>query len=385
MAGPEVPFVNELCSDFGIEYPIFAFSHCRDVVAAVSRAGGMGVLGILAMPPDQIEIELDWLDRHSGGRPYGVDVVVPVNTVDREQKLTDPATVRRRLRAMIPDAHWEYAEKLMAEHGVPSMTAQEREERYGGADSATGGLTASGGAEQIDTVLGRRPPFVVSALGPPPASMIERVHAYGGKVGTLVGKPHQAARGARAGVDVIIAQSYEAAAHTGEIGSMVLTPDVVDAVGDVPVLAAGGIGSGRQMAAAMSLGAQGVWTGSIWLTTTESESEPAAIRRMLGMTATDTVRSRAQTGKPNRQMRTAWTEAWDDPKGPGSLPMPLQYILYAEYTDRARRAGVYDLVGTPVGQVVGRMSAVRSVATVLQEIVEEYIATVERMSAVLEG
>jgi len=375
--------VNELCADFGIEYPIFAFSHCRDVVAAVSRAGGMGVLGIVAFSPEQIDIELDWLDQHSGGRPYGVDVVVPVSTVDRDKQLAGSASRPRELRAMIPPSHWDYAESLMAEHGVPTLTAQERDERYGDGDATTGGFTASGGRDQIAAVLARRPPFLVSALGPPPIEVVEQVHAYGGKVGTLVGKPHQAVRGAQAGVDVIICQSYEAAAHTGEIGSMVLTPDVVDAVGDVPVLAAGGIGSGRQMAAAMCLGAQGVWTGSIWLTTQESETEPALVDRMLAMSATDTVRSRAQTGKPNRQMRTAWTEAWDAPEGPGALSTPLQYILYREYTDRAKRAGARELVGGPVGQVVGRMNKVRSVADVMQEMVEEYIATVERMAAVL--
>jgi NAD(P)H-dependent flavin oxidoreductase YrpB (nitropropane dioxygenase family) len=373
--------VNKLCEDFGIEYPIFAFSHCRDVVAAVSRAGGMGVFGVLAYSPEQIEIELDWLDRHSAGRPYGVDVVVPVKTVDREQNLTGPAD---DLRALIPAEHWEFAESLMAEHGVPRMTAQERDAVYGRANPTTAGFTAGGGAEQIDVVLAHRSPFVVSALGPPPAYLVDRVRGYGGKVGTLVGTVPQAVRGVDAGADVIICQSYEAAAHTGEIGSMVLTPDVVDAVGEVPVLAAGGIGSGRQMAAAMSLGAKGVWTGSVWLTTKESSADPRMVERMIAMGASDTVRSRAQTGKPNRQMRTAWTQAWDDPRSPGPLPAPLQYILYAEYLDRARRAGVLELVGGPVGQIVGRMNRVRSVADVLGEIVEEYISTIERMAAVLQ-
>ena len=377
--------MNRLCDELGIEYPIFAFSHCRDVVAAVSRAGGMGVLGILAYSPEEIEVELDWLDAHSAGRPYAVDVVVPVTTVDRERNLTGPTD----LKALIPAEHWEYAEALMEKYGVPRMTAEEREAAYGGTDAATAGFTAAGGAEQIEVVLARRSPLVVSALGPPPPYLVDRVHEYGGKVGTLIGKPHQAVRGAEAGVDVIIAQSYEAAAHTGEIGSMVLTPDVVDAVADtgrdVAVLAAGGIGSGRQMAAAMSLGAQGVWTGSLWLTTQESGTEPRQVERMLRMGPSDTVRSRAQTGKPNRQFRTAWTEAWDSPEGPGSLPAPLQYILYAQYTDRARRAGVDELVGSPVGQIVGRMTKVRSVAEVMGSMVEEYIATIERMSAILDG
>jgi NAD(P)H-dependent flavin oxidoreductase YrpB (nitropropane dioxygenase family) len=160
---------------------------------------------------------------------------------------------------------------------------------------------------------------------------------------------------------------------------MVLIPDVVDAVGDLPVLAAGGIGCGRQMAAAMALGAQGVWTGSIWLTTAEAGGDDRIKQRMLGMKATDTVRSKAQTGKPNRQMRTAWTQAWDDPTGPGALPMPLQYLLFEEYTARARRAGVDELVGTSVGQIVGRMNSVKPAGRLVLDIIEEYLETVERM------
>ncbi|WP_250212876.1 NAD(P)H-dependent flavin oxidoreductase [Acrocarpospora catenulata] len=370
--------MNKFASDFGIEYPIFAFSHCRDVVAAVSRAGGVGVLGILAMQPEQIAIEMKWLDDNCAGKPYGVDVVIPVRTVDRESGLTDAAAVTDDLAAMIPAGHRAYAEALMEKFGVPPAPPATHQDGHG---FTTAGFTAAGGAQQIDAVLEGNASFLVSALGPPPADIVEAAHRKGIKVGTLVGKPHQAARSAATGVDFIIAQSYEAAAHTGEIGSMVLIPDVVDAVGDVPVLAAGGIGTGRQMAAAMCLGAKGVWTGSIWLTTHESGTDPWMMARMCEMTSTDTVRSKAQTGKPNRQMRTPWTEAWDDPQGPGCLPMPLQYMLFAEYTDRARRAGVNELVGSPVGQIVSRMNRVRSVSEVVYEIVEEYADTMQRVSS----
>jgi NAD(P)H-dependent flavin oxidoreductase YrpB (nitropropane dioxygenase family) len=155
-------------------------------------------------------------------------------------------------------------------------------------------------------------------------------------------------------------------------------------VGDVPVLAAGGIGSGRQMAAAMTLGAQGVWTGSIWLTCRESPTDSHKVERMLRMTSTDTVRSKSQTGKPNRQIRTPWTEAWDDPAGPGPLPMPLQYLLYAECNARAERAGVYELVGSPVGQIVSRMTTVRPAGEIVLNMVEEYLETLQRTSGQLD-
>lgn len=336
----------------------------------------MGVLGVLAMTPDEIDVELRWLDERCGGKPYGVDIVAPVSTADRDAGLDDVTKVHQQLDDMIPAEHRAYAESILAKYGIPALPDNDGQQH----GWATEGLTAAGGTEQIEVVLDHSQGLIVSALGPPPAWLLDRAHEKGVKVGALIGKPHQAKRNADLGVDVIICQSYEAAAHTGEIGSMVLTPDVVDAVGDIPVLAAGGIGSGRQMAAAMALGAQGVWTGSIWLTCREAPTEQFQIDRFLSMTSSDTVRSKSQSGKPNRQIRTPWTEAWDDPSGPGSLPMPLQYMLYADATARAKRAGVHELVGGPVGQVVSRMTNVRPAAEIVLTMVEEYMDTLQRMS-----
>lgn len=371
--------MNKLCRDLGIEYPIFAFSHCRDVVAAVTRAGGMGVLGVVAMSPEEIDIELTWLEEQCGDKPFAVDVVFPAKTADRELALADTTTVFDTLNKQIPPGHIEFAEQLMAQHGVPTVEGGSRFQPGQGRGAV--GLTSSYGAQQVEAVFAHRNRLIVSALGVPPKAVVDRAHDSGAMVATLVGKPEHVAKSAGVGIDIYVAQSYEAAAHTGEIGSMVLIPDVVDVAGGVPVLAAGGIGTGRQMAAAMALGAQGVWTGSIWLTTHESSTDEKTIARMLQMTATDTVRSKSQTGKFNRQMRTAWTQAWDGPDSPGNLPMPLQQMLYSEYTARARRAGAYDLVGGPVGQIVGRMNKVRYSADVVLEMVEEYAETLERMSA----
>ncbi len=370
--------MNKLCRELGIEYPIFAFSHCRDVVAAVSRAGGMGVLGVVAMSPEEIDIELRWLEEHSGGRPYGIDVALPVTTADRDAGMTGAAEdIHARLEQSIPAKHWAFAEEILQHYNVPPLPESDGQHQ----DWTTEGFTASGGEDQIEVILNHEYGLLVSALGPPPAWVIDRAHERGVKVGSLVGKPHQAVRNAELGVDVIIAQSYEAAGHTGEIGSIVLIPDVVDAVGDTPVLAAGGIGSGRQMAAAMCLGARGVWTGSIWMTCRESPAEPYRVERMLRMTSTDTVRSKSQSGKPNRQIRTPWTEAWDGPESPGPLPMPLQYLLYADATARAKRAGVHELVGGPLGQIVSRMTKVQPAGEIVLNMVEEYMDTLQRMSA----
>jgi NAD(P)H-dependent flavin oxidoreductase YrpB (nitropropane dioxygenase family) len=199
------------------------------------------------------------------------------------------------------------------------------------------------------------------------------------KVAALAGKAVHAQRHVNNGVDIIVAQGYEAGGHTGEISTMVLVPEVVDAVAPAPVLGAGGIGSGRQIAAALALGAQGVWLGSLWLTTQESNSGPAVLQAYLEATSADTVRSRCYTGKPARMLRNQWTDAWADPEGPGPLGMPLQNILTSEANARIARSGRKDLAFAPVGQIVGRMNEVRSVRDVMYDLVEEYIETVERL------
>ncbi len=369
---------NRLCEMFGIEFPIFAFTHCRDVAAAVSRAGGLGVLGALAFSPEQLEIELNWIDEHVDGKPYGVDVVMPVKSVDREQGLSDTKNLSSQLYGMISKEHWDYADKILADAGIPPLP---EEEESGGDPLSQGvlGWTEATGSPLIDIALAHPIKLLASALGPPPPEAIERAHSQGVKVAALIGRVQQAVRDVQQGVDIIVASGYEAGGHTGEVSSMVLVPDVVDAVAPVPVLAAGGIGTGRQMAAAMALGAEGVWTGSIWLTTAESDSGPVIQEKLLAATSTDTVRSCAMTGKPARMLRTAWTEAWEAPESPGTLPMPLQFILNSKAMRRIARSGNKEMAGMPVGQIVSRMNEVKSCRDVIFEMVEEYIDTTERM------
>jgi NAD(P)H-dependent flavin oxidoreductase YrpB (nitropropane dioxygenase family) len=372
---------TEICDMLGIEFPIFAFTHCRDVAAAVSRAGGMGVLGALAFSPEQLEIELAWIDEHCGGKPYGVDVVMPVKSADRDAGLHDQRDLSRQLYGMIDQAHWDYADKILSDHGVPPLP---EDDAAGGADPLESGVlgwTEATGTPLIDVALAHPISLLASALGPPPKEAIDRAHAQGVKVAALVGRVEQAIRDVQQGVDIIVASGYEAGGHTGEVASMVLVPDVVDAVAPVPVLAAGGIGSGRQMAAAMALGAQGVWTGSIWLTVTEANTSEIVVEKLIGARSADTVRSRAMTGKPARQLRTAWTEAWDSKESPGTLPMPLQFILNSKAMRRIQRSGNRELAGMPVGQIVSRMNQVRPCKDVIYEMVEEYIETMSRLGS----
>ena len=378
---------TEICDLLGIEFPIFAFTHCRDVAAAVSRAGGMGVLGALAFSPEQLEIELSWIDEHAGGKPYGVDVVMPVKTADRDAGLHDTRDLSKQLYAMIDQAHWDYVEKILADHGIPPASDDDKGEAAEGGPLGEGvlGWTEATGTPLIDVALAHPISLLASALGPPPKEAIDQAHAQGVKVAALIGRVEQAVRDVQKGVDIIIAQGYEAGGHTGEVASMVLVPDVVDAISPVPVLAAGGIGTGRQMAAAMALGAQGVWTGSIWLTTTESNTGEIALEKLLQANSTDTVRSRALTGKPARQLRTAWTEAWEAPESPGTLPMPLQFILNSKAMRRIQRSGNRELTGMPVGQIVSRMNQVRPCKDVIFDMVEEYIETMTRVAGSLQS
>jgi NAD(P)H-dependent flavin oxidoreductase YrpB (nitropropane dioxygenase family) len=366
-----------ICDRFEIEFPIFAFSHCRDVVAAVSRAGGFGVLGALAFSPAELEVELAWIDEHVGGKPYGVDFAMPANYVGKGGG--EGATLAN-LSSMIPDEHRRYAEEVLQQLGIPPLPGGRNEERV----RAAGLDVDANAAGAVEVTLAHPTRLLVNALGPPPPEVIRAAHDRGVAVGALVGSREHALRQVTQGVDVLVAQGTEAGGHTGDVATMVLVPEVRDAVGpDVPVLAAGGIGCGRQMAAALALGADGVWTGSIWLTVAEAETHPWVVDALLAAGTRDTVRSRAMTGKPARQLRTAWTEAWEREGAPKPLPMPLQGILYADAAHRFARARSKDM-GAPVGQIVGRMNAVRRSRDVIAEMVEEWLATTERMAAVLE-
>jgi NAD(P)H-dependent flavin oxidoreductase YrpB (nitropropane dioxygenase family) len=364
---------TELCEQFGIDLPIFAFSHCRDVVAAVSKAGGLGVLGAVGFSPEQLEIELRWLDEHVGDRPYGVDIVIPGKYEGMGE--IDPAKLEAQLRAMIPQTHREFAARLLREHGVPEMPPEDRHHELLG-------WTAATAAPQVEVALSHpRVALIANALGTPPAEVIDEVHAKGRRIAALCGSPRQALKHKEAGIDVVIAQGTEGGGHTGEIGSLVLWPQVIDAVAPVPVLAAGGIGSGRQIAAALALGAQGVWTGSIWLTVEEAEAPPAQRESYFHATSKDTVRSRSFTGKPCRMLKNDWTDAWEKAGNPEPLGMPLQGMVTMDAVQRTHRyADVAQAVAfNPVGQVVGMMNQTESVKALVYRLVEEYLEASERL------
>ena len=369
---------TRICEMFDIEFPIFAFSHCRDVVAAVSKAGGMGVLGALAFPTEQLEIELSWIDEHVDGKPYGVDVVMPASSVGG-----DLGANAAKIKELIPEKHQQFVDELMERFELPPLPEDEP------APVGLLGWTDQGARNQVDIALSHPITLLASALGTPPRDVVEKVHAKGALVAALVGNAHQARKQVDAGTDVIVASGWEAGGHTGEITTMVLVPDVVEEVQPAPVLAAGGIGSGRQMAAALALGAEGVWTGSIWLTVKESNTGELMMEKLMKATSQDTLRSRSLSGKPARQLRTAWIDAWEAEDSPGALPMPLQYMLTAEAQRRIGRyiqiegADPKDLSGTPVGQIVGRMNSIPSSRDLIYEMMNDYVTATARVSGLL--
>ena len=359
---------SPLCEQFGIQYPIFAFTPSEHVAAAVSRAGGLGVLGCVRFnDADDLERTLSWLDDNTDGAPYGVDVVMPMK-VPTEGSSTD-------LKSLIPPEHVTFVERTLQQLGVPPLPEGE------GREGVLGWLH-SVARSHVDIALEHRPVLIANALGSPPVDVIEQAHAAGVKVAALAGAAKHALSHVANGVDIIVAQGYEAGGHTGEIASMVLTPEIVDAVGpDVPVLGAGGIGCGRQVAASLALGAQGVWTGSVWLTVEEYDlSGGTGIRdALLRAGSGDTVRTRVYTGKPARLLKTKWTEAWEAEDAPAPLPMPLQNLLVADAHNRMNSGDNPDTISMPAGQIVGRTNDVRPVAEVMADLVREFEETVARL------
>ena len=371
---------TKLAKDLGLEFPIFAFTHCRDVAAAVSKAGGLGVLGVAGHSAKGLEAELAWIENEIGDKPYGVDLLLPSKFVGSDRSGGLDAS---QLDERIPDAHRKFLDDLLREHGVPELPP----------DAKVPAEFSVGYEQQREVIeLAFRHPIslIASALGPPPAWMIEQGRAHGVKVAALAGTVEHARRHVEAGVDLVVAQGYEAGGHTGTVSTLVLVPEVVDAVDPVPVLAAGGIGNGRQLTAALALGAQGVWCGSVWLTTEEAETHPVVKEKFLAAGSSDTVRSRSLTGKPARQLRSAWTDAWEDPHNPDPLPMPLQPRLVQEAQTRINRTahnheGAAQRANYFVGQVVGSMNHVKSVRSVMEEFALEYADTMSRLDAWAEG
>ncbi len=366
---------TKICDQLGIDVPIFGFSHCRDVVAAVSAAGGLGVLGATTFDPDKLEIELRWLDEHLQGRPYGVNVLMADSRTE--------GTVED-LERMIPQGHREFVERLNQKFAIPPLR---EDASSSGAIYQNMELRSTHGwaRPQLEVIWRHRARLLVSALGAAPPDVVDQARKLGMKIGGMTGSARHAKKHIAAGADLVIAAGNEGAGHNSDVATMVLVPEVVDAAGNIPVLAAGGIGNGRQIAAALALGAEGVWLGSIWLPTIESDLEEGSIQRLLSAGSHDTVRTKSWSGKPTRFLRNPWIDAWEARDAPEPLPTPLQRMLIAPSYRRIVAARMTELMSVPVGQAVGRIRQRQRVRGVMLDLQQEYVDAITRLNSLQPG
>lgn len=368
---------TEFCKELGIEAPIFAFTHCRDVVVAVSKAGGIGVLGAVGFSPAKLKEELDWIDEHIGDHIYGVDTAIPQKYEGMDK--TTPEELVAMLQDAIPDQHREFADKLLADAGVPEWPDAD--------DEVSLSFSAVQAQALVDEALTRpKCRMIVNALGTPPADIVKQVKDSGRLIGALAGRLKHGLAHKEAGLDFIVCQGSEGGGHAGEVTSMILWPQMVDAVAPLPVLAAGGIGNGRQILAAMSMGVSGVWLGSMWLNSEEANAEAAQRQSYMDATSEDTVRSRSFTGKTARVLKNEWTEAWERADTPDCLPMPLQGYLTFDAVRRTHRyadSGECQKVAfNPVGQVVGQINSIESCRDIVYRLLSEYADSLEHLNAI---
>ncbi len=377
---------SKICELLGIEFPMVAFSHCRDVVAAVSKAGGMGVLGATAHSPEKMEIDLNWIDKHVDGKPYGVDVLVPNTYKGKGEK-----TSLDDLRSMIPQEYRDFRSDILNEYELDgeSLRSDSKSEHIEKNSNALLGKGFEIAHEVLEVAFSHPIKLVANALGVPPKWMLDMGKNHGVPVAALVGAKQHAIKQVEAGVDLLVVSGTEGGGHCGSVSTMVLVPEVKRAIqpyGNVPILAAGGICTGEQMAGVMAMGADGVWCASVFLPTTESETSVNIKEKMLAASSSHTVRSKSRTGKHSRQLRSPWTDAWENKDAPEPLPMPLQTMVSEPalkmVTDQAAigHKGAKQLETYWVGQGIGLVTETLTAGQTVQKFKEEFLEAYERMN-----
>jgi NAD(P)H-dependent flavin oxidoreductase YrpB (nitropropane dioxygenase family) len=358
---PSSPLTNALCRRFGITYPIFGFSHSIAVSAAVSKAGGLGVFGGTRNTPDEISAAMVEIRQQVGERPFGIDLVLPRGMPEHDD--------RDLIEREIPQGHRDFVAGIAEKHGVPAASGPGMRSRFVRSEEMA--------SAQIKAVLQSSVDLFACGIGAPPDAVAE-AKALGKLTCALVGSPRHAEEALRTGVDLIVAQGSEAGAHTGQIGTFTLVPQIVDLCGDVPVLAAGGVATGRHIAAALALGAQGVWMGTAWLTTAEFAAGPTILRKLLAAKSEDAVICRGDSGKPLRQIRSAWSDAWNAPGAPPALKMPFQDILVGDLLGAIDEHGVEPLQHYPAGQSIAYFNEPTTVDAIFSALVREAEDTLKR-------
>jgi NAD(P)H-dependent flavin oxidoreductase YrpB (nitropropane dioxygenase family) len=361
------PLHTQLCDKLGIEYPIVAFTHCKDVAVAVINAGGFAVLGEAMHTPDHIAADIKWIRERIGGKPFGIDLVLP-SSVPEERTV-------EQLLAEIPQEHREFEQKIKQKYDVPAPKQAPDIHIWGGLDQKRA-------LAQVEVVFDEKVPVFASGLGSP-AFLLKRAHQLGIQVWGLVGRPRQAKRQIDAGTDVIIAQGFDAAGHTGNIGTFSIVPQVVDAARGtgVPVIAAGGVTTGRHLAAALALGADGVWTGSLWLASRESDVNLPLKERLIEAETDDTVYSNCISGYTMRTTRCPWHDEWMGPDAPEVLKPPLQMILSSNYIQGSLDYQRKDLMTEAAGQGIHYVTEMKPARQILSDLVDGALDVFERFAS----
>jgi NAD(P)H-dependent flavin oxidoreductase YrpB (nitropropane dioxygenase family) len=362
---PKDPLHTKLCDMLGIDFPIIAFTPSRQVAVEVINAGGLGVVAGAPHEPDEIAADIKWIRERVGAKPFGIDLLLPASA--------PPLGTVEELMAEIPEEHRTFVQGIKERHKIPNP--KNPPEFY-----QLGWINQDRARRQLDVALEERVPVLAFGLGSP-NFILEAAHARGIKVFGLVGKPRQARREIEAGVDAIIAQGTDAAGHTGSIGTFSIVPEVVTIAGDVPVLAAGGVTTGRHLAAALCLGAAGVWTGTVWLASEESDRDPIIKQKLIAAGAEDTVHSRCISGFSMRVLKTRWTEEWEAPGAPEPLPAPYQLLLAAEIHQAAKDYRIEPFMVEAAGQGVGFVKDTRPVREIFSDLVDEARAVFSELTS----
>ena len=368
---------TELCDQLGIEYPIMLAgmggAAGPTLAAAVSEAGGLGVVGATGYTPEELIGMIEKV-RSLTDKPFGVDLLLPSSIADTGN--------REDLEVEITEEHRRFVDQLKEEFSIPEPSAPPYRPP----------LTKDYFKNQVGIILDQKVPVFAAGLGNP-GWMIPDAHAQGMKVIGLVGNVKNAKRVAAVDADAVVAQGTEAGGHTGRIGTLALVPQVVDAISPTKVVAAGGIGDGRGIVAAMALGAEAVWCGTAFLATpeayldsqergeTDQWTRDVQHRKLVSAMDEDTRIGRMYSGKTMRHVYNAWSEAWERPEAPPTLPMPLQGMLVGEALRGAREGKIEELVGGPAGNISGLIKEVRSAKVVMESMIREAEELLERMSS----
>jgi NAD(P)H-dependent flavin oxidoreductase YrpB (nitropropane dioxygenase family) len=348
------PLHTRLCDSLGMKLPIVCFTHCREVAVAATRAGCFAVLGEALRSMDEIERDIRWV-REQIGSGFGIDLVLPA----RAPRDATP----EEIYAEIPQTHLDFAEGIEARFEVPAPTNEVVLRKWGGNNKKIA-------RAQIEMVLDEGVPVIATGLGAPDF-LFDEAKARGIKMIALVGATRQALAQVERGADMVVAQGYDAAGHTGGVGTFSIVPEIAAKLPDVPVMAAGGITTGRHLAASLCLGAAGVWTGTAWLASQESDLDPLVKERILAADGAETTRSASISGKTMRVLRCPWTDVWDGEEAPQLLQSPYQMLLTSRYLQGANDARRPDLMTEAVGQGVGFVREERPVAAIAQEMAKQ--------------